>query len=557
MRSSARIALPIVLAILCLATSLLAQAQVKQPAAKIPGGSVSGRITIKDKPAPGVLVALRKSEANPWEAVNKAVTDQNGVYRITNVAPGSYAVVPTTPAYVPADAAGRKNVVIAEDEHIESIDFSLVRGGVITGKVTDGEGRPVVQHQVEIYPAEMLDNRPAPQQPQAQQQQQPQPPLYPARIAHTDDRGIYRVYGLPAGRYKVSAGRSENGMTTFSISPITYTQVFHPDAKDPSKATVIEVSEGSEANNVDIALGPTMQMFKVSGRAINSDTGTPVTQLRIGLHRLVGGRVEYTNHTGSSNARGEFTVEGLTPGKYGVYLFTDPTSELRAERTTFDVIDQDVTGVTINLAKGGTITGVVILESEDKTAQKKLLEMRLHGQVESYPGLASSSFSPIGPDGSFRLTGVPTGMTRFNILPQGGYMPTGFAIARLERDGAALPAIEMKDGETVAGVKVFVRYGTASIRGVVTFENGMLPQGSRVMVRLSKPGETLPYNRQAEVDARGNFFIDNLPTGMYELRTTIYGRNPRTLEQKKYVSVTDGAVSNVTLTIDVSTLANQ
>ncbi|HEX6284561.1 MAG TPA: carboxypeptidase regulatory-like domain-containing protein, partial [Pyrinomonadaceae bacterium] len=102
MRSSARIALPIVAAVLCFATSLFAQTQVKQPAAKTPGGSVSGRITIKDKPAPGVLVALRKTQANPWEAINKAVTDQNGVYRITNVAPGSYAVMPTAPAYVAA-----------------------------------------------------------------------------------------------------------------------------------------------------------------------------------------------------------------------------------------------------------------------------------------------------------------------------------------------------------------------------------------------------------------------------------------------------------------------
>lgn len=556
MRSSARIALPSVLAILSLATSLFAQAQVKQPAVKTPGGTVSGRITIKDKPAPGVLVVLRKTQSNPWEALMKAVTDQNGVYRITNVAPGSYAVVPTTPAYVPADAAGRSSVVIAEDDNIENINFSLVRGGVITGKVTDGEGRPVVQHNVEIYRPEMFDNRAMPQQPQSQQQQ-PRQPIFPARNAQTDDRGIYRAYGLAPGRYIVSAGRNENGMNMFSISPITYAQVFHPDAKDPAKATVIEVSEASEATNVDIVLGPTLQLFTVSGRVINSDNGAPVTLLRFGLHRLVGDRVEYVSNIANSNARGEFTVEGLMPGKYGVYLFTDPSSELRAERTTFDVIDQDVTGLTIKLAKGGTITGVVILESEDKTAHKKMLEMRLQGHVETYAGMSTASLSPIGPDGSFRLTGVPAGMTRFNILPQGRYLPTAFVIARLERDGVVLPAIEIKEGETIAGVKVFVRYGTASIRGVVTFENGTLPQGSRVMVRLSKPGEPLPYNRQAEVDARGHFFIDNLPTGIYELKATIYGRHPRTLEQKKDVSVTDGAATNVMFTIDLSTLANQ
>jgi hypothetical protein len=44
---------------------------------------------------------------------------------------------------------------------------------------------------------------------------------------------------------------------------------------------------------------------------------------------------------------------------------------------------------------------------------------------------------------------------------------------------------------------------------------------------------------------------------MYELRPTVLGTGrARTLEQKKEVSVTDGVVSNVTIAIDVATLAN-
>src|SRR5829696_636993 len=102
MRSSARSAMTAVLALLCFTASLFAQSPVKQPAAKTPSGTVSGRVTIKDKPASGVLVVLRKSEGGetPWESASKAITDQDGVYRITNVAPGSYFVAPTTPAYI-------------------------------------------------------------------------------------------------------------------------------------------------------------------------------------------------------------------------------------------------------------------------------------------------------------------------------------------------------------------------------------------------------------------------------------------------------------------------
>ena len=187
-------------------------------------------------------------------------------------------------------------------------------------------------------------------------------------------------------------------------------------------------------------------------------------------------------------------------------------------------------------------------------------DLKLHSYVESFPGTSVNASSPIGPDGSFRLTGLPSGTANFTIFPSGGFAPTGFVISRIERDGASVANLELKDGEAVSGVRMFVRYGTASIRGVVTFENGTPGPNVRVMVRLSKPpGDHVPYDRQAPVDARGQFFIDNIPSGMYELRITVFGTGvvPRTVEQKKEVSLTDGTATNVTLTLDVATLVKQ
>ena len=550
MRSSARRALPTLLMVLCFAASLFAQSPVKQAPAKAPGGSVSGRVTIKDKPAAGVLVVLRKMENySPYDPVIQGLTDQIGNYRITSIPPGNYTVLPTTPAYVPADSVmHRKTVIIAEDENVDGINFSLVRGGVITGKVTDAEGKPVIQQQVEIYRADVLDQRP--QQPKEQQQRP-----YPMRNAQTDDRGVYRVFGLLPGKYKVSAGRSENSMIAFSISPIAYGQIFYPDAKDPAKATVIEVSEGSEATNVDISLGPALQLFSVSGRVINSDNATPLTQVRFGLHRIIGDRIEYLNFNAQSDVRGDFTMEGLTPGKYGVFLFSNGSTDLRLEKTMFDIVDQDVTGLTVKLAKGATITGWIVLETEDKAAHQRLLEMRLFSYVQAYPGAATSVSSKIGPQGNFRLAGLPSGTAEFQIYAPGGYQQAGFIITRMERDGVALPRIEVKDGETLSGLKLFVRSGSNTLRGVVTFENGTPPPGTRVVVRLAKVGEGLQYIRNVEIDSRGQFLIDNLAAGLYELRPTVFGpTNARVLDMKKEVTVTDGAVTNVTLSIDVAAL---
>ncbi|HEX7773124.1 MAG TPA: carboxypeptidase-like regulatory domain-containing protein, partial [Pyrinomonadaceae bacterium] len=134
----------VLLTILSIPTSLWAQAAPKQPT-KAPRGSVSGRVTIKEKSAQGVVVSLRRNDfMNQFEVAQRATTDQDGNYRIVNVPPGTYEVTPSAPAFVPSDLKEQRNktVLVGEDEDVENINFALVRGGVITGRVTDADGRP-------------------------------------------------------------------------------------------------------------------------------------------------------------------------------------------------------------------------------------------------------------------------------------------------------------------------------------------------------------------------------------------------------------------------------
>src|SRR6185295_9798078 len=179
----------VLLTILSLPTSLWAQAAPKQ-APKASRVSISGRVTIKEKSAAGVVVSLRKSDMqNPFEPWQRATTDQDGFYRIANVPPGNYEVSPSAPAFVSSELTQLRNktVLVGEDENIDNINFALVRGGVITGKVTDADGRPVIQQQVNIFRAEALDQK----QPQGQPRS-----VFPSGNAQTDDRGIYRTFGL-------------------------------------------------------------------------------------------------------------------------------------------------------------------------------------------------------------------------------------------------------------------------------------------------------------------------------------------------------------------------
>lgn len=551
MSFSARYVPAVLFTLFSLAITVCAQSTTRQTS-KTPRGSVSGRVTIKDKGAAGVAVGLRRSDrVGPFEPFVKGTTDQDGNYRVGNLPAGSYEVTPAAPAFVASDSIQKsKTVIVGENENVEGINFSLVRGGVITGKVTDADGRALIQQQVALYRVETFEQ---------QQQQGPQRPLFATSSVSTDDRGIYRMYGLMSGRYKVAAGRSEDStMGPFTLSRSTYKQVFHPDVSEPTRATVIEVREGSEATDVDITLGRALQTFSASGRVIDGERGVPIPNLRFGLQRSIGPRFQTVPTQVSSNAQGDFLIEGLIPGKYGVYLYQgsvqNPYPDMRAEALTFEIADQDVTGLTVKLLKGATLTGVVILENQDKAVLQKLQQMQLQAFVspQGSSGHYQSSTSPIGPDGSFRLGGVSPGTANiFITTPTGQMEPKGFVVTRIERDGVSqLPrGVEVKDGENIQGLRVVISHGTAKLRGVVKYENGSLPPGSMVFLRLIKPGENFSNLPQPRADVRGHFLLEGVPAGTYELHVTVTGTLRRQVTQS--VTMQDGAVTDVVVTIDL------
>lgn len=534
----------VLLTLLSLSASLCAQSTTKQPA-KVPRGSVSGRVTIKENGAAGVVVGLRKGELyTSTEPYLRATTDHDGFYRFANLTPGNYSLTLSAPAFVMANKDSQsKNVVVGEDESIEGMNFALVRGGVITGRVTDAEGRPLIAQQVKVYAVEDFERRVKDQ------------PVYPSREVATDDRGIYRVFGLTAGRYKVAAGRTDDGYNFNFSERATYRQVFHPNTDEQAKASVIEVSEGSEASNVDIALGRAMQTFSASGIAID-EKGMPVPNLPFEVQRRLGQRTEWVNAFAASNSRGEFVIEGLIPGKYGIYVSQyQNNGEMRAEPLSFDITDQDVGGLTVRIGKGASLTGFVVLENEDKTLLSKLTEVQLRAYTMVQGGGNSFATSPIGPDGSFRLAGLSAGTLNLSLGSMMSPLAKGFVIMRVERDGIVTPSrLEIKDGERLTGVRVVVSYGTATIRGTVKIENGSLPDGARLLVRVGKPGENIPGFRPTMVDERGHFLIEGVPAGTYELSAMIFGAAssgpPRTVKQE--VTVPDGAVRDLTITIDMS-----
>jgi hypothetical protein len=201
-----------------------------------------------------------------------------------------------------------KTVNIAEGDQIENLDFSLMPGRVITGKVTDEYGKPVIAEGVQAFRLDQQgkrDNAGAVQMLRWQ----------------TDDRGVYRIFGLEPGRYIVGVGASSED----SLQPIgnrgSYKRTYHPDAVDESSAKVIEVKPGGEVENVDIKLLRATKSYAASGRVMDSETGTPIPGVTIGC--------EFAKTAGSSfrmgdtitNSNGEFRIEGLSSNTYLAFVF--------------------------------------------------------------------------------------------------------------------------------------------------------------------------------------------------------------------------------------------
>jgi 5-hydroxyisourate hydrolase-like protein (transthyretin family) len=524
---------------------ITANAQVKPPLKQVNSGVITGTVTIKGKPAQGITIILRSStNYSSFEPVSRARTDQEGRYRLTELPPGGYQAMPVAPGFVPAsfNASRGEVIVLSEGESVEGIDFALVRGGVITGKVVDTNGKPLIEQRVNLVSAERTTTT--------------QPVVIQTSNSMTDDRGVYRMFGLTAGRYNVFVGQADDNFFNAVSGRANYKQTFHPGVTEESEATVVEVGEGTEATNVDITVGPPPQTFAASGRIVDGETGKPVANVRLALQMISGDqRSSFMGTMAVSNFKGEFRIENLSSGKYGVFTLPGPNSEVRADGVRIDVVDRDVEGLLIKTVKGASVAGRVVIENPvDRAVLEKLSKLYLQVFVQSSGvGGGFVQTATISPDGSFRVGGLQGGTVNISLSAQDRSLLNGFSIVRIMKDDMVQPrGLAINAGDQITGVQVIVTYGNAIVRGSVKFLNGTPPPGSRIFLRVSKPGEPLVRGPAIQVDARGHFMIEGLVTGTYDVLVTVASAGSVGATSSKHqISVTDGVETEVTLTVDL------
>jgi Carboxypeptidase regulatory-like domain len=432
------------------------QAQTEET--RIKTGAISGRVMVKGEPAKNILVYLHPhsspAPSNP-DAYLRARTDENGRFRIAGVAAGDYSIIPLAPGFVCYGGVEpsllRKTLKAPAGGNVENVDIELYRGGVITGRVTDSRGQPLTEMQVQISRLEE-DGRWIPSS------------SYGASLEMyvTDDRGVYRLYGLPVGRYLVSIGIPFSaGEVLNSRRGTFYPRTFHPKAANESKAKVIEITEGAEIDGVDIIAPESTPTRSISGRVINADTGQPVEGVKIVYNGKLddAGYINYWRSGVISEANGEFSLKNMSPGKYALIASADGESEFFSKTVVSDSRDGDVNGVEIKVHRGGSLSGVVVIEgTNDPEALAKLPTLAIYVHVRSDQVNEPRRDNPkISDDGSFHIRGLPQGWAHIVHAPL--TQSRGFSLARVEHNGAVVrDGIDVGPGKRVTGVRVVLVY---------------------------------------------------------------------------------------------------
>jgi hypothetical protein len=166
-------------------------------------GAINGRIHRDDgRAAAGVEVSIRRiSESRGSERTT--TSDEEGSFRFTNLAPAVYVIQAEVPGYIVDGASLGSNVYRAG----EQATIRLTKGGVITGRVTGETGEPVVRlavtairlRGVEAQSTDSSTSSTSGSAPGMLDQEMKE-------LGVTDDRGIYRIYGLRPGVYIVGIG---------------------------------------------------------------------------------------------------------------------------------------------------------------------------------------------------------------------------------------------------------------------------------------------------------------------------------------------------------------
>jgi len=471
-------------------------------------------------------VTLRRAEGRSAPVTGN--TDADGKFLLRDVPPGRYRLFVERNGYARQEygqrSANRPGSVITLQarQQMKDVLFRMIPSAAIEGRVFDEDGEPVAMVNVQALRHSYV---------RGQRQ------LTPAGTASSNDRGEFRIFGLPPGRYYLSATPS-GGMTFMGgagggaamvmiagdgaggLAPPqeeSYAATYYPGTIDPARASALEVKSGDEAMGMDLTL-ILQKTYRVRGRVANSidsrsrgETNVFLLPREVGA-RMFGGLMR---NRATVNQNGEFEIRGVAPGSYYVnaVLFTD--GQAYSARQAVEVGQTDVDDVGLMIAPGAEISGRVRVEGNvDLSTTNVSVMLASPDEVFSF---GSGGLATVGSDGTFTLKNVAAGtyVVRLANAPPDAYLKEG----RFGSDDVADGRLTVQAGRASSTLELTVSSNGGKVEGLVITEENLPYSGGQVVLvpESATLRERTELYKNGVTDQFGKFTLRGVRPGEYKL----------------------------------------
>jgi hypothetical protein len=474
-------------------------------------GSISGAIVTEGAGTPvrRARVTLSGGEIRTPRSV---VTNDEGQFGFVALPAGRYTMTASKAGYVNitygAKRPGRPGtpIQLADGQKLEKANINLPRGSVVTGVVVDENGEPSPGTQVRVMRYVMRSGEKTLEQSGQDQ---------------TDDRGIYRVYGLQPGEYLVSA--SPRNMNIGDMRQTVMAEI--ESVMQQMAAAGLAPGRGGDGGGGGRGGG---------GRAF--DPGV------LGQAIAGGGRGQNLLDRAAQLQQQLAQSDQEQSVAYAPVYYPGTTTPSAAASVTLGVGDER-SGVDFQLQLVPTARVEGAIMTADGTmppGTQVSLVPQDQGGVPQIPGL-NTSMSRSMQNGRFQFTGVAPGHYRLMggalIRAQVDHQAAGRGGAGAGADfggrggGRGAGAIQQVlwastdltvSGQNITDIVVALQPGM-SLNGRVSFEGTTLPPPTdltRVRVNLATRGQQLFEGGAvppAQVDASGRFTIAGVAPGRYSI----------------------------------------
>jgi protocatechuate 3,4-dioxygenase beta subunit len=500
------------LMLLVAALLLHASQRPMAPAAPTTGTAVlRGQITDTEtgQPIPRAVVTVRLFREGPplgWQNF----ADAEGRFEFLNLPAGRVEVSATAGEHRATHLAesGRSSpgppnslsvLTLGEGEVRENVNIALPRAFAISGRLVDEDGAPLAGMSAGAL------------------RLQGQRPVNSGRSAPTDDRGLFRIFGLSPGQYVVCA-QPGLGPRTMNVTTVSraqrYTKTCHPSAETEMDAQITTVT-GFDVDGVEIRVRRGY-VYTISGNLLDAN-GQPVQQANIGLTELERGAIR--GGISVQAADGRFVFTGVVPGEYalqGTIAGTDGRPEERGHLPV-RIDTADVEGVVVALKKPAAVTGRVVFEDGPPARVGAPLTVVVHvDRSAQHMGSSTVRPAPVGDDLTFTLGGL-FGRNRLDVQGISG----GYVVKSIHYKGEDITdAAAEFTTDPRHQIEIVLTSRTAQVSGLVTDEHLRPAADAAVLLIPADPGRRpaeLYRLRMTMTSKEGRFSHPRVRAGDYLL----------------------------------------